>query len=95
MECDVMGGSGGINVYEKAWEQMTREKSFEGYVPERVCIALDQNGGAPCRPTVLPGEYVFRGQVIGEPACEATPASADMSKKFTGTRGRRESQRPV
>lgn len=71
MECDVMGGSGGINVYEKAWEQMTREKSFEGYVPERVCIALDQNGGAPCRPTVLPGEYVFRGQVIGEPACEA------------------------
>ncbi len=34
----------GINVYEKAWEQLTREKSFEGYVPDQVCIALNQNG---------------------------------------------------
>lgn len=61
-----MGRSRGINVYEEAWEQLTREKAFEGYVPERVCISLSQNGETICRPTVLPGEYVSQGQVIGE-----------------------------
>ena len=70
MECDNMGRGRGINVYEEAWEQLTREKSFEGYVPERVCISLSQNGEAICRPTVLPGEYVCRGQVIGEAESE-------------------------
>lgn len=65
-----MGRSHGINVYEEAWEQLTREKSFEGYVPDRVCISLGQNGEAICRPTVLPGEYVCRGQVIGEAESE-------------------------
>ena len=70
MECDNMGRSRGINVYEEAWEQLTREKAFEGYVPERVCISLSQNGEAICRPTVLPGEYVCRGQVIGEAGSE-------------------------
>ena len=65
-----MGRRHGINVYEEAWEQLTREKSFEGYVPERVCISLSQNGEAICRPTVLPGEYVCLGQVIGEAESE-------------------------
>lgn len=65
-----MGRSRGINVYEEAWEQLTREKAFEGYMPERVCISLSQNGEAICRPTVLPGEYVCRGQVIGEAESE-------------------------
>ncbi len=60
----------GINVYEKAWEQLTREKSFEGYVPDQVCISLNQNGGMDCHPTVLPGEYVCCGQVIGEPVSD-------------------------
>lgn len=67
MECDVMGRCRGINVYEKAWEELTREKAFEGYVPEKVCISLIQDAGIICCPTVLPGEYVCRGQVIGEP----------------------------
>ena len=61
-----MGRSRGINVYEEAWEELTREKAFEGYVPEKVCISLSQDGEAICQPTVLPGEYVSLGQVIGE-----------------------------
>ena len=61
-----MGRSRGINVYEEAWEELTREKAFEGYVPEKVCISLSQDGEAICRPTVLQGEYVSLGQVIGE-----------------------------
>lgn len=60
-----MGRSRGINVYEEAWEELTREKAFEGYVPEKVCISLSQDGEAICQPTVLPGEYVSLGQVIG------------------------------
>ena len=27
----------GIDVYEESWEQLTRDKSFEGYMPEKVC----------------------------------------------------------
>lgn len=69
-----MGRSRGINVYEEAWEQLTREKAFEGYVPERVCISLSQNGETICRPTVLPGEYVSQGQVIGEADSEEDAA---------------------
>ena len=61
-----MGRSRGINVYEEAWEELTREKAFEGYVPEQVCISLSQNGEVICLPSVLPGEYVSLGQVIGE-----------------------------
>ena len=37
-----MGRSRGINVYEEAWEELTREKAFEGYVPEKVCISLSR-----------------------------------------------------
>lgn len=62
-----MGRSRGINVYEKAWEQLTREKSFEGYVPEKVCLSLGQEKGGSCHLTVVEGESVCRGQVIGEP----------------------------
>ncbi|MDD3221427.1 MAG: RnfABCDGE type electron transport complex subunit D [Lachnospiraceae bacterium] len=61
-----MGRSRGINIYEKAWEQLTREKSFEGYVPEKVCISLGQEKGVQCHLTVVQGESVCRGQVIGE-----------------------------
>lgn len=35
-------------------------------MPEKVCISLSQDGEAICRPTVLQGEYVSLGQVIGE-----------------------------
>lgn len=65
-----MGKNPGINVYEASWEKLTRDKAFEGYMPEEVCISLLQNENSICRPMVLPGEYVSRGQVIGEPVCE-------------------------
>lgn len=70
MECDTMVRRRGINVYEKAWEQLTREKAFEGYVPEQVCISLNQNEDRACIPTVIPGERVCCGQVIGEAVSE-------------------------
>ncbi len=57
----------GIDVYKESWEQLTRDKSFEGYVPEQVCISLCQIDGILCHPIVKEGDYVFKGQVIGEP----------------------------
>ncbi len=57
----------GIDVYKESWEQLTRDKAFEGYVPEEVCISLCQIDGILCHPTVKEGDYVFKGQVIGEP----------------------------
>ena len=57
----------GIDVYKESWEQLTRGKAFEGYVPEEVCISLCQMDQIFCHPTVKKGEYVSRGQVIGEP----------------------------
>lgn len=65
-----MGDYHGINVYEKSWEKLTREKSFEGYMPDSVCISMCQSGDDVCLPTVAPGEYVRRGQVIGEARSE-------------------------
>lgn len=62
----------GVNVYKASWEQTTREKAFEGYMPNQVCISLKQGQGKSCRPTVLPGEYVFKGQVIGTPEASDT-----------------------
>ena len=87
-----MGRSRGINVYEEAWEELTREKAFEGYVPEQVCISLSQNGEVICRPTVLPGEYVSLGQVIGETDSGERPVFMrvlpDMWRKLQIIRGR-------
>lgn len=64
----------GVNVYKGAWEQMTREKAFEGYMPQEVCISLKQGEGIGCQPTVLPGEYVFKGQVIGSGQTKDEPS---------------------
>lgn len=66
-----MGKNHGINVYQESWEQLTRNKAFEGYVPEEVCISLCQFDDIICRPIVKTGEYVAKGQVIGEPESEA------------------------
>ena len=67
-----MGRSRGINVYEEAWEQLTREKAFEGYVPGAGLYFSEpeRRGYLPGRGFVLPGEYVCRGQVIGEAGSE-------------------------
>ncbi|MBQ2288040.1 MAG: RnfABCDGE type electron transport complex subunit D [Lachnospiraceae bacterium] len=68
MECvGVERYNHGIDVYEESWEQLTRDKSFEGYMPEKVCISLCQMDGVICHPTVNIGDYVYRGQVIGKP----------------------------
>lgn len=63
----------GINVYEASWEQLTRDQAFEGYVPEQVCISLCQEGCDGCLPTVLPGEFVSKGQVIGKANTSEVP----------------------
>ena len=62
-----MAKNRGINVYEESWEQLTRNKAFEGFMPEEVCVSLCQMDDKICRPTVEVGEYVSKGQVIGEP----------------------------
>ena len=51
----------------QCWEQMTKERAFEGYVPEEVRILLADTAGNHFRRTVSEGENVYKGQVIGEP----------------------------
>ena len=56
----------GIDVYEESWEQLTKDKAFEGYLPEEVCISLCIKEKQMCLPTVQIGETVSKGQIIGK-----------------------------
>ena len=56
----------GIDVYEESWEQLTKDKAFEGYLPEEVCISLCIKEQQMCLPTVKIGETVSKGQIIGK-----------------------------
>ncbi|MCX8091888.1 MAG: SLBB domain-containing protein [Verrucomicrobiae bacterium] len=46
----------------------------ESLEPTRLILPLKQSAGAPCQPTVRPGERVRAGQVIGEPPANALGA---------------------
>lgn len=55
----------GLNVYKKHWDALTRDKAFEGYLPEEVCISLKYKEKQMGIPIVRVSEYVIKGQIIG------------------------------
>ncbi|MBR4295784.1 MAG: electron transport complex subunit RsxC [Clostridia bacterium] len=51
--------------------------------PSEISISMSQHIGAPCVPTVNVGDYVFQGQIIGEPAENSgCPIHASVSGKI-------------
>lgn len=57
--------------------------------PKQVAILLAQSVGAPCRPLVKAGDYVYMGQKVGEPAgFVGTPVHASVSGKVLGIQPR-------
>ena len=56
----------GMNVYDETWEQLTKDKAFEGYISDEVCISLCQRDHVIASPTVQCGDFVSKGQVIGK-----------------------------
>ena len=55
----------GMDVYETYWEELTKNKAFEGYLPETVCVSLCLREHLMCIPTVKVGESILKGQIIG------------------------------
>ena len=56
---------GGIHPkYNK--EMSTRVTDYRVVVPKQVVLPMQQHIGAPCQPLVKVGDYVLRGQKIGD-----------------------------
>ena len=69
---------GGIHPkYNK--EMSTRVTTFHSIKPERVVIPMQQHIGAPCTPLVQVGDYVLRGQKIGDGEGLCVPVHASVS----------------
>ena len=69
---------GGIHPkYNK--EMSTRVTTFHSIKPERVVIPMQQHIGAPCTPLVKVGDYVLRGQKIGDGEGLCVPVHASVS----------------
>ena len=56
----------GLNVYEEQWEHLTKDKAFEGYIPDEVCISLCPTENIIGIPTVECEDDVSKGQIIGK-----------------------------
>ncbi|MGR3309138.1 MAG: RnfABCDGE type electron transport complex subunit C, partial [Candidatus Brocadiales bacterium] len=58
--------SGGICLAED-WKELSKYKSIEAApLPDVVSILMSQHIGAPCKPVVAKGDYVKKGQIVGE-----------------------------
>jgi len=69
---------GGIHPkYNK--EMSTHVTEFHSIVPKQVVIPLQQHIGAPCAPLVQVGDYVLRGQKIGDGEGLCVPVHASVS----------------
>ncbi len=69
---------GGIHPpYNK--EMSTKKVEFHTVVPKQVVIPLRQHIGAPCKPLVQVGDYVQRGQKIGDGEGLCVPVHASVS----------------
>lgn len=73
---------GGIHITE---HKNTRDSAIEKMpAPKIVKISLAQHSGAPMKPTVAPGDYVYRGQIIGNSdASISCPVHSSVSGKVT------------
>ena len=73
---------GGIHPkYNK--EMSTRVTTFHPITPKQVVIPLQQHIGAPCNPLVQVGDYVLRGQKIGDGEGLCVPVHASVSGTVT------------
>ena len=73
---------GGIHPkYNK--EMSTRVTTFHSITPKQVVIPLQQHIGAPCNPLVQVGDYVLRGQKIGDGEGLCVPVHASVSGTVT------------
>ena len=62
-------------------KHFTEDKPIEkAKVPALVYIPLQQHIGAPCEPTVKPGDHVKMGQVIGQQKVMFAPQSTPVSQ---------------
>ena len=73
---------GGIHPkYNK--EMSTQVTTFHSVTPRQVVIPLQQHIGAPCTPLVCVGDYVLRGQKIGDGEGLCVPVHASVSGTVT------------
>ena len=78
---------GGIHPLKEIHEgkHATKDKGIRAYMPEEVCIPLDQHLGAPSTPVVKKGDMVLVGQVIAEAVGpKGIPVHASVSGEVTG-----------
>ena len=69
---------GGIHPkYNK--EMSTRVTTFHTILPKQVIIPLQQHIGAPCTPLVQVGDYVLRGQKVGDGEGLCVPVHSSVS----------------
>lgn len=78
------GGIHPANIGIDAGKLPTRDKPVEEFIPEKVCIPMNLNLGAPSVPCVKKGETVKMGQVIGTPVgFLGLPVHASVSGEVT------------
>ena len=78
---------GGIHPkYNK--EMSTKVTDFQTITPKRVVIPMQQHIGAPCKPLVQVGDYVLRGQKIGDGEGLCVPVHASVSGTVTAIESR-------
>ena len=78
---------GGIHPkYNK--EMSTKVTEFQTITPKRVVIPMQQHIGAPCKPLVQVGDYVLRGQKIGDGEGLCVPVHASVSGTVTAIENR-------
>ncbi len=71
---------GGVHpTYNK--EMSTRSVEFHTVIPSHLTIPLRQHIGAPCKPLVEVGDYVLRGQKIGDGEGMCVPVHSSVSGK--------------
>ena len=62
-----MKENGQLSRWRRHLSGLTRDRAFEGYAPEKVCLLLADEADTVFKTTVSEGEWVWKGQVIGEP----------------------------
>ncbi len=83
----ILSFKGGIHPLKEIHEgkNATKGQAIRAYLPDEVCIPLDQHLGAPSIPAVKKGDLVKLGQVIAEPAGpRGIPVHASVSGEVTG-----------
>lgn len=78
---------GGIHPnYNK--EMSTAISTFRTIMPKQVVIPMQQHIGAPCEPLVSVGDYVMRGQKVGDGEGLCVPVHASVSGKVVAVEKR-------